>query len=209
MDIDLTNAKPCADCRQCLTTTEKCSYCTERDQLRRELAEALEQLETASATNHEYAIAAIPAVGAWVSAHPGQKAPKLDEVVSWVCRQLAEARDENRRSGDRLMEQMAIDGKLASELAKAEAKRDGYRAKMEEFEDKWATAEQQLAEARRDGEDLDWLENRAYLAYRQRDPEFGDLVDHHVVVDEDAKGTRQGHIGATLRAAIRAARGAK
>ena len=37
MEIDLRNARPCPDCRQCLTNADKCHYCTERDQLRAEV----------------------------------------------------------------------------------------------------------------------------------------------------------------------------
>ena len=37
MEIDLTNAHPCPDCRQCLTNADKCRYCAERDQLRAEV----------------------------------------------------------------------------------------------------------------------------------------------------------------------------
>lgn len=45
--------------------------------------------------------------------------------LATLRRELAEAREESRRCGERLMEQMAIDGKLAVELA--EARRDGER----------------------------------------------------------------------------------
>lgn len=38
MEIDLTNAHPCPDCRQCLTILPKCRYCAERDQLRSTVA---------------------------------------------------------------------------------------------------------------------------------------------------------------------------
>ena len=37
MEIALTNAHPCPDCRQCLTNADKCRYCAERDQLRAEV----------------------------------------------------------------------------------------------------------------------------------------------------------------------------
>ena len=40
MEIDLTNAHPCPDCRQCLTILPKCRWCAERDQLRAELENA-------------------------------------------------------------------------------------------------------------------------------------------------------------------------
>ena len=47
MDIDLTNAHPCPDCRQCLTTEAKCSYCAERDALKQQLDAAVERAERA------------------------------------------------------------------------------------------------------------------------------------------------------------------
>lgn len=49
MDIDLTNAHPCPDCRQCLTTEAKCSYCAERETLKQQLAAAVERAERAEA----------------------------------------------------------------------------------------------------------------------------------------------------------------
>lgn len=39
-EIRLDGTKPCPDCRRVLTTEPKCYYCTERDQLRDELAAA-------------------------------------------------------------------------------------------------------------------------------------------------------------------------
>lgn len=61
-----------------------------------------------------------------------------------------------------------------------------------------------------DSELLDWLESRAFTAYRGRDPESGKLERHAVVVNEDAHRTfdgRRGILGPTLRDAIRKAMG--
>lgn len=57
-----------------------------------------------------------------------------------------------------------------------------------------------------DRERLDWLEARAYMVYRDRDPESRQLCDHATVVNEDEPGGRRGIIGPTLRSAIDQAR---
>lgn len=53
-----------------------------------------------------------------------------------------------------------------------------------------------------DAKRLDWLEARAYMVYRDRDPESGRLCDHATVVNEDEPGGRRGILGPTLRQAI-------
>jgi len=67
--------------------------------------------------------------------------------------------------------------------------------------------EQQLSKACKDSERLDWLENSAYIAYRDRDPENKTLCDHHTLVDEDdgRKNGRRGIVEKTIREAIDAA----
>lgn len=96
---------------------------------------------------------------------------------------------------------------LETDLAKAQAKRDGYRAKMEEFESKWAETEEQLAEARRDSDRLThiieqsnngrgWLEDDVWdkaadLWYRKEDS--GDVQKWvRAVIDADtaARGAK-------------------
>ena len=74
-----------------------------------------------------------------------------------------------------------------------------------ELLDHIATLTAQLAAANADGERLDWLEARAFTVYRQRDPEHGTMPDHITVVDEDVR-FRIGILGATVRAALDAAR---
>lgn len=56
-----------------------------------------------------------------------------------------------------------------------------------------------------DTERLDWLEARAYMVYRDRDPESKKLCDHATVVNEDDPVGRRGILGPTLREAIDAA----
>ena len=55
-----------------------------------------------------------------------------------------------------------------------------------------------------DTERLDWLEARAFMAYRDRDPEDCTLSKHAVLVDEDyCRGkSRVGIVHSTLRECI-------
>lgn len=52
---------------------------------------------------------------------------------------------------------------------------------------------------------LDWFHARAFTMYRNRDPVTNALTNHVTLVNEDAKGSRRGILGQTIREAIDAA----
>ena len=69
------------------------------------------------------------------------------------------------------------------------------------------TAERESADRNQeDAERLDWMDKSAFTAYRDRDPEYGELYDFATVVNEDRKGDRVGEVFKTIREAIDAAR---
>ena len=69
------------------------------------------------------------------------------------------------------------------------------------------TAERERADRNQeDAERLDWMDKSAFTAYRDRDPEYGELYDFATVVNEDRKGDRVGEVFKTIREAIDAAR---
>lgn len=77
------------------------------------------------------------------------------------------------------------------------------RAKLE----RELAAERERADRNQaDAERLDWMDKSAFTAYRERDPEYGELYDFATVVNEDRKGGRVGEVFKTIREAIDAAR---
>lgn len=90
-----------------------------------------------------------------------------------------------------------------TETAQVEWKNDALRAAASEIE--------RLAKFEQDSKRMDWFENRSFMAYRDRDCEFGTLVDHVTLVDEDGCRKRRSRVGivkATLRECVDAAIGA-
>lgn len=68
--------------------------------------------------------------------------------------------------------------------------------------------QKRVAELEQDERRLDWFNNRAFTAYRDRDCEFRTLVDHVTLVDEDRHRCgegRRGIVHATIRECIDAA----
>ena len=75
------------------------------------------------------------------------------------------------------------------------------------FVERKLTAERERADRNQeDAERLDWMDKSAFTAYRERDPEYGELYDFATVVNEDRKGGRVGEVFKTIREAIDAAR---
>ncbi len=118
------------------------------------------------------------------------------DAIHCGIEQLERALTAERERAERLMERL---------------QQESERCDKEISQRIWADAELQRERERadrnqEDAERLDWMDKSAFTAYRDRDPEYGELYDFATVVNEDRKGDRVGEVFKTIREAIDAAR---
>lgn len=100
-----------------------------------------------------------------------------------------------------------IGGGFIAENPECPIHRDGgINDRLYALEAELAAERERADRNQEDAERLDWMDKSAFTAYRDRDPEYGELYDFATVVNEDRKGDRVGEVFKTIREAIDAAR---
>ena len=126
-----------------------------------------------------------------VFASPSE-ARRAEELFAAMQRELAAERERAERLMERLQQESERCDKEVSQRIWADTELQRERERADRNQE--------------DAERLDWMDKSAFTAYRERDPEYGELYDFATVVNEDRKGGRVGEVFKTIREAIDAAR---